>query len=116
MASVVVSAKERDARCWFDQLRLPDGLRPWMARPPVSSEELAAAGVGVAEQKALLQPGEEWRSGLPLPISQGWPMGFIWSPFVAQEELLGLCHDAGLGFVMRCAYPVRLACLLCSNR
>ena len=108
---------KRDARCWFDQRRLPDDLRRWMARPPVSSEELAAAGVGVAEQKALLQPGEEWRSGLPLPISHGWPMGFIWSPFVAQEELLGLCHDAGLGLVMRCAYPVRFpACLLCSNR
>ena len=98
---------KRDARCWFDQLRLPETLRQWMARPPVTSKELAEAGMDVAEQKGYLQPDETWEDGLIFPVSHVWPMGFSWSSFVAQEELLALCHDSGLGSdkVLSCDAP-----------
>lgn len=42
----------------------------------------------------LVKPGETgccFRSG-----SHVWPMSFSWSSYVAQGELLALCHDAGL--------------------
>lgn len=57
-----------------------------MARPLVTSNELTEAGVGVAEQKAFLQPGETWEDGLLFPVSHVWLMGFSWSSYVAQEE------------------------------
>ena len=57
-----------------------------MARPPVTSNELTEARVGIAEQKAFLQPGETWEDGLLFPVSHVWLMGFSWSSYVAQEE------------------------------
>ena len=66
-----------------------------MARPLVTSNELTEAGVGVAEQKAFLQPGETWEDGLLFPVSHVWPMGFSWSSYVAQEELLAACPLPG---------------------
>ena len=88
---------KRDAKCWFDQLRLPESLRRWMARPPVTTEELAKiGGLTESEQAAVLESGESWRDGPYYPVSRVWPMGFSWSSFVAQEELLGICNQAGL--------------------
>ncbi|CAE6932940.1 PDE9A [Symbiodinium sp. CCMP2592] len=68
-----------------------------MARPPVTSAELECmAGMDSLEQQKALEPGQTWREGWYYPVSRVWPMGFSWSSFVAQEELLGLCNDAQL--------------------
>ena len=87
---------KRDASCWFDQLKLPVGLRQYMAKPPLSSDELACAGMPVEEQKQHIEPGQTWERGQLFPLHHVWPMGFSWSSFIAQEEMLNICQEAGL--------------------
>ena len=91
-----VRVSKRDASCWFDQLKLPLALREYMAKPTVSTEELAAAGMPAAEQAIHLQAGESWKEGHYYPLHHVWPMGFSWSSYIAQEEMLDICANAGL--------------------
>ena len=89
---------KRDARCCFDQLRLPEALMPWMGRPPVSIAELLKQG-GMTRKEvgtALLFGSSGLTATRVFPVSAVWPMGFSWSSFVAQSTMMGICEDAGL--------------------
>ena len=95
----------RDARIFFDQLRLCPSLRPYMGRPPVTLAELTDGIVAEQEPltpeevKALFELGCEvllqWGSQKLTPLSAVWPMGFGWSSFVAQSYMLQCAFDAG---------------------
>ena len=87
---------KRDASCWFDQLKLPVPLRKFMAKPPVSTTELAQAGMPADEQRQYMEDGQAWREGLLFPLHHVWPMGFSWSSYIAQEEMLSVCQEAGI--------------------
>ncbi|CAE7733116.1 PDE9A [Symbiodinium sp. CCMP2592] len=87
---------KRDASCWFDQLRLPAHLRLYMAKPPLSTAELREAGMTDKEQQLHLEEGQLWREGPLFPLHHVWPMGFSWSSYIAQEEMLHVCREAGL--------------------
>ena len=87
---------KRDATCWFDQLKLPSSLRQYMAKPPISTVELVNAGMSVADQRQHMEDGHAWREGLLYPLHCVWPMGFSWSSYIAQEEMLSVCQDAGI--------------------
>ena len=87
---------KRDASCWFDQLRLPVPLRVFMAKPPLTTGELRNAGMPDEEQKRHLEQGQSWREGFLFPLHHVWPMGFSWSSYIAQEEMLHVCHEAGI--------------------
>ncbi|CAK9033355.1 unnamed protein product [Durusdinium trenchii] len=87
---------KRDATCWFDQLKLPSSLRRYMAKPPISTVELVNAGMSVADQRQHMEDGHAWREGLLYPLHCVWPMGFSWSSYIAQEEMLSVCQDAGI--------------------
>ena len=87
---------KRDATCWFDQLKLPSSLRRYMAKPPISTVELVNAGMSVADQRQHMEDGHAWREGLLYPLHCVWPMRFSWSSYIAQEEMLSVCQDAGI--------------------
>ena len=101
-----VRVSKRDARCWFDQLQAPRKLHRWFAKPPVQTRNLLALGVVTEEdvRDALKATGATkvhlqrrlW------PVSRVWPMGFSWSSYVAQEELISVSVESVLGkrFVM----------------
>ena len=90
---------KRDARCYFDQLRLPSALRGWFGRPPLTKHDFVRwTDVTEDELESYLHgisrmPGSTrcW------PVSNCWPMGFSWSSFIAQSKLLLCCRRAGLG-------------------
>ena len=80
---------KRDARCWFDQLRLPPALQRWMCKPSLSPDGLRhLGGMTFAEQETCMMPSEKWRRGRLWPAHAVWPMGFALSSSVAQEKLL----------------------------
>ena len=87
---------KRDASCWFDQLKLPQSLRMYMAKPALSAAELCKAGMPVHEQQHHLEAGQTWCEGPLFPLHHVWPMGFSWSSYVAQEEMLSVCEEAGI--------------------
>jgi len=90
---------KRDARCYFDQLRTPEGIRPWLGRPAVTVAELLAAGdLTLADvcRQCVGQP-RLTPDSVVHPLCCSWPMGFSWSSFLAQTTLLGCCTRAGLG-------------------
>ena len=93
----VLRLSKRDGRCFFDQLCLPDCLRPYMGRPAVHVGELLAAGLSVAELQSLLPSDALAPTRRVWPVSLVWGMGFSWSSFVAQSTLLAVCEHAGLG-------------------
>jgi len=91
---------KRDAKAFFDQLRLPEKLRPYFGRPRVQASELATAlGCAVGDLsewiddlgKASLKP-----STMLTPVNTVWPMGFSWSSFIAQSVMVAACLDAGI--------------------
>ena len=67
-----------------------------MAKPPISTVELVNAGISVADQRQHMEDGHAWREGLLYPLHCVWPMGFSWSSYIAQEEMLSVCQDAGI--------------------
>ena len=91
-----VRVSKRDASCWFDQLKLPQCLPQYMAKPAVSTTELVAAGMPSHEQARYLEDGQVWREGQYYPLHRVWPMGFSWSSYIAQEQMLDVCAKAGL--------------------
>jgi len=94
----VFSVSKRDARCWFDQLKLPPQLSSWFGRPPVKVSELMdAGGWSLAQVRAFFHGSGPLRpAGLLYPVSSFFPMGFSWSSWVAQSCMLAICHGAGL--------------------
>ena len=111
-APVLLSKK--DAKCYFDQLRLPSHLRPFFGRPPVRLHELLhhAALMDGALEEACAPLMSELKVSWPalvkadpqvFPVSCCWPMGFSWSSFIAQSHLLACCRAAGLAESMALA-------------
>jgi len=88
---------KRDAKCWFDQLRLPRHLEPYMGRPRVSREELISAGLSHDELRRMMRVPSDGRALSWHPVARVWGMGFSWSSTVAQQTLLSVCRGAGLG-------------------
>ena len=102
---------KRDARCWFDQLQAPRKLHRWFAKPPVQTRDLLALGVVTEEdvRDALKATGAA-KVRLPRrlwPVSRVWPMGFSWSSYVAQEELISVSVESGLSLenILSCDAP-----------
>ncbi|CAE7714737.1 PDE9A [Symbiodinium sp. CCMP2592] len=91
-----IRVSKRDASCWFDQLKLPVVLREYMAKPPLTTEELERAGMPCEEQQFHMEAGQAWRAGSLFPLHHVWPMGFAWSSYIAQEEMLMVCDKAGI--------------------
>ena len=92
---------KRDGRCFFDQLRLPAELDPFMGRPDVSVGELLRAGMTIDELRTYCRGCALGDGEVPLglrlsPCSRVWGMGFAWSSFVSQETMLGVCDRVGL--------------------
>jgi len=91
---------KRDARAFFDQLRLPSQIRPYFGRPAVTLRDLAlASGLPLsvlAESIVDLEGGEDLSNLTVTPVSNVWPMGFSWSSFVAQSFLVQIALDAGI--------------------
>ena len=90
---------KRDARCWFDQLKLPEHLALWFGRPPVSVADLISAGGFSlsALQELYVGRGKLSPTGSVFPVSSVFPMGFSWSSWIAQSKMLDICVKAGLG-------------------
>ena len=65
----------------------------YMAKPPLSADELCKAGMSVDEQKQHLECGQTWWEGPLFPLHHVWPMGFSWSSYIAQEEMLSVCQE-----------------------
>ena len=103
---------KRDAKCWFDQLKLPGGLQRWMGRPAVSVLELCSIGeMTLPEVQSCILPGEPQTASAYNPVSLTWPMGLAWSSYIAQEFLLDVCQAAGLDEprVLSCEAPTPLS-------
>ena len=107
-----VRITKRDARCYFDQLRLPGHLRSWFGRPSLrvsdilrftdmTTQELAShlpRLLGVLQQASTGNRLDAvfHRDLVLWPVCTPWPMGFAWSSFIAQSQLLGVCTASGL--------------------
>jgi hypothetical protein len=88
---------KRDARCYFDQLRVPRELRRWFGRPSLAVRDLLSlTDLTWAELLATWTgDGDLTGDSTVFPLSRSWPMGFSWSSFLAQTTLLQCCHRAG---------------------
>ena len=94
----------RDAASFFDQLRLPPHLTPYMGRPDVSLGELVSHDLDPEYRMSSAELGLacdfDSRDDMSLrvtPCSKVWPMGFGWSSYVAQSFMLGSVRGAGFG-------------------
>ena len=91
---------KRDAKTYFDLLLLPTSMRPYFGRPRVNLGKLAETLHMPVEDLRSYFDGcgsRNLRSGMYVtPVSVTWPMGFSWSSFVAQEQMVTVCRTAGL--------------------
>ncbi len=87
----------RDAEVFFDQLGLPEALRPFMGRPAVDRLELLQGDDGLSEVELsrCLEADGTGSSETLTPVSRVWPMGFGWSSFAAQSLMVASCAAAG---------------------
>ena len=97
----LLRVSKRDGRCFFDQLRLPADLEPFMGRPDLSVGELLSTGMTIDELRTYcrgftLGDGDVAPDSKVSPCSRVLGMGFAWSSFVSQETMLGVCHRVGL--------------------
>jgi hypothetical protein len=91
---------KRDAEAYFDSLLAPSYLQPWFARPALRAGELVKV-FDVASTTRLddymIDFGEDITAEtLVFPVSMCWPMGFSWSPAVAQDVMLYQTSAIGL--------------------
>ena len=97
---------KRDARCYFDQFRLPPSLIKFIGRPSVTVDQLRKCGIfhddivryGVDSESTF--SGDEWKrlpgNAIVWPCWFVWRMGFAWSSYIAQESLFKICVRSGL--------------------
>ena len=92
----------RDCRSWFEQLKVPDALRPYLGQQSVNCKQLIAAmGISIGDLRQYIDDLPSPLSDAHLlaspmfPVSYTWPQGFSWSPYIAQEKLLHLVEQAG---------------------
>jgi hypothetical protein len=90
---------KRDAKAYFDLLKLPIGLRPFFGRPVVHAGPLAIAlGVDLDDLRPYLDDGADvtlHQRTVLTPVAATWPMGFSWSSCVAQAQMVVVCEKAG---------------------
>ena len=81
-----------------------------MARPPVQVSELVEiGGLTAGDVSSFLEDGEVLIEQRVWPVSRVWPMGFSWSPFVGQSQMLHACGVSGLSTLKYChARPLLL--------
>ena len=96
-ADVPIVAFKQDARCFFDQLALPQHLLPYFGRPWLRCSDIFRhTDMGMQELSTYLWSGASAPDGLVLhPCCSTWPMGFSWSSFLAQSTLLAALGSAG---------------------
>ena len=89
---------KRDAKCFFDQLRLPDHLVDYFGRPSlVAADVLRYTDMGLGELSKHCVGFERVDSSTVLtPCCLTWPMGFSWSSYLAQSTLLACLYAAGV--------------------
>ena len=91
---------KRDAKAYFDLLRLTPVLRPYFGRTPLRAGALAdAMRIPVSDLKPFIEDfGIRFPTAddLITPTCTSCPMGFSWSSYVAQEEMLAICSTSGL--------------------
>lgn len=94
-----VYVSKRDARAYFDQLKVPAALRPFFGRAPIRVGDLRRhGGFGRGElEEHLPDDVENSPDVVVFPLCAAWPMGFSWSSYIAQCVLLRVCRRAGLG-------------------
>ena len=97
----------RDGHVFFDQLGLPDTLRPYMGRPFVQvAELLVGSGLGLScldvggfsesDLNSFIIDGKLDSSIVELtPVNCTWAMGFGWSSYISQSYMLTCCEEAG---------------------
>jgi len=88
---------KRDGECMFDQLKLPEGLQPYMGLPPVTASslcrELHCSLVELARIGRL--PTAPRTDERVYPVLQVWGMGCSWSSLVCQSLSVNTCRSAG---------------------
>ena len=88
---------KKDARCFFDQLKLEECLHPYMGRPSFCVSDIVGVnGMTEAELATYLPldcvlPAD----GRLVPVNKTWAMGFSWSSFIGQSLMVGTCKAAG---------------------
>ncbi|CAE7517435.1 unnamed protein product, partial [Symbiodinium natans] len=91
---------KRDACTFFDVLKVPAELQPWLAQPPVRVHELLDAGMTWEDVLTFCDDGGESgsisSSSWLYPTRVVWPMGFSWSSAVAQSTTVATCLGAGI--------------------
>ena len=94
----------RDCRSWFEQLKAPEAIRPYLGQQSLSCKNIIGVlGITLSELRDFVDEmptplsDEYLLSRRLFPISCTWPQGFSWSPFVAQKTLLNLAHLGGFG-------------------
>ena len=97
----------RDGKVFFDQLKVPDGLRRHLGRPVISIADLVdpppCESGGRVETGMTQSELESWIVDGPLvcgcqdlvPLNNTFPMGFAWSSFVAQSVMVKCCVRSG---------------------
>ena len=101
---------KRDARAYFDLLKLPAHLRRYFGRPYVIAKDLAKhLNIAVQDLCEFLDDASDTcldSASRLTPVAASWPMGFSWSSFVAQSQMVAVCTKSGL----------RLEQLLCLDK
>lgn len=90
---------KRDASTYFDTLQVPGPLQPWFGQAPITVQELTSLGFSRAKVTAFIDGVENCRlapDSLLFPVNVVWPMGFSWSPCVAQASSVGCVVKAGV--------------------
>ena len=94
-----VRVYKRDAKCFFDQLKLPAALQPFFGRPVLlASDILRHTDMGMVELRRHCGDISQLSTYSSLhPVCLTWPMGFSWSSYLAQSTLLHCLTVAGFG-------------------
>ena len=91
---------KRDASTFFDLLQAPSEIQRFFGRPSLKIQELQKElRYDLQALCALIDDAGDARIGPETevhPVSAVWPMGFSWSSYVAQCQLLQVCCRAGL--------------------
>ena len=91
---------KRDANTYFDLLRLHRALSTFFGRPRVNLGRLAESlELDLEELRSFFDDSGDRKlrnDTYATPVAATWPMGFSWSSYVAQEQMLAVCRTAGL--------------------
>ena len=96
-------ASGRDARVFFDQMRVGEAMQDAFGRPPLHIGELLDPELGseyvftMESLEAFCRPDVFLDASSEVtPLCATWPMGFGWSSFLAQSIMSSCAMEAGL--------------------